>query len=106
VWDSPSAEGAIGSAVSSRRIIQDTNKILHALVIIRDNGGAAVKGLASRQGHRDMKTVAVQAGTTVLPAKTTKETWVHPAAAGTKGVMLHESLRRFFDENEEEEDTS
>jgi hypothetical protein len=51
--------------------VQDANKILHALVIIRDNGGAAVKGLASRQGHRDdMKTVAVQAGTTVLPAKT------------------------------------
>jgi hypothetical protein len=73
------------------------------LVIIRDNGGAAVKGLASRQGHRDMKTVAAQAGTTVLPAKTTKETWVHPAAAGAKGVMLHETLRRFFDENEEED---
>jgi hypothetical protein len=28
---------------------------------------------------------------------------VHPAAAGAKGVMLHESLRRFFDENEEED---
>ena len=106
VWNSPEAEGAIGSAVSSRRIVQDTNKVLQALFIIRDNNGAAVEGLASRQGHRDMKTVAVQAGTTVLPARTTKETWVHPTAAGTKGVMLLESLRRFYDEKEDDTSSS
>ena len=41
-----------GGAPSSKRIIEDVDKMLHSLQVIADNKGNVVDGLSSRAGHR------------------------------------------------------
>ena len=46
----PEEEG--GGIPTSKRIIQDVDKMLYALICIKDEKGGVVEGIATREGHR------------------------------------------------------
>jgi len=90
---------------SSKRIVQDCNKVVRNMVVIHKHKGAVVQGLALRNGHRQQSSQAAliasghkskRGGARKRDAtkqeKYLKGTWWHPDALGEMDVKLEASM--------------
>ena len=99
-----------GNVPSSRRIVQDCNKALHAFGVVYEHGGGMVPGLADRNGHRNIaagRNTAGWGGTRIknlLVAEMGR--WLHAHAVSLKNSRTASILTQLAreDYSSEEED--
>jgi hypothetical protein len=108
VWNSPPVPSAVtgiireGGDPSSRRIVQDTNKFLVAIKVIREHKGVVVPGLGERKGHRgdEARENAKKGGIRIKETREVMdrrraERWIHPDAEEARGEALSNMIDRY-----------